>query len=147
MTAFGGYYNDVTMGSMAYQITSLTIVYIYSAVYWGADQRKHQSAASLAFVRGIHRGPVNSSRKWSVTRKMFPFDDAIMGCRDDLADSTVDVAARYWGTQAPAFSSLCQVNAMKRFDRVSFWSVNVLAPMCCIVFTCVLLGNKYLCQM
>ena len=46
------------MGSMASQITSLTIV--YSTVYSAADQRKHQSSASLAFVRGIHRGPGNS---------------------------------------------------------------------------------------
>ena len=43
------------MGTMASQITSLTIV--YSAVYSGADQSKHQSSASLAFVWGIHRGP------------------------------------------------------------------------------------------
>ena len=64
------------MGSMASQITSLTIV--YSAVYSGADQRKHQCSASLAFVRGIHRGPVNSPHKWPVTRKMFPCDDVIM---------------------------------------------------------------------
>ena len=64
------------MGSTASQITSLTIV--YSAVYLGADQRKYQSSASLAFVRGIHRGPVNSPHKWPVTRKMFPFDDVIM---------------------------------------------------------------------
>ena len=70
------HYDDVTMSLMASQITSLTIV--YSTVYWGADQRKHQSSASLAFVRGIHRGPVNSPHKWPVTRKMFPFDDAIM---------------------------------------------------------------------
>ena len=41
------------MGAMVSQITSLTI--IYSTVYSGADQRKHQSSASLAFVRGIHR--------------------------------------------------------------------------------------------
>ena len=60
----------------ASQITSLTIV--YSTVYSDADQRKHQSSASLAFVRGIHRGPVNSPHKWPVTRKMFPFDDVIM---------------------------------------------------------------------
>ena len=33
---------------------------------------------SLAFVRGIHRWPVNSPHKWSVTRKMFPFDPVIM---------------------------------------------------------------------
>ena len=62
------------MGAMTSQITSLTIV--YSTVYSGADQRKHQSSASLAFVRGI--GPVNSPHKWPVTRKMFPFEGGIM---------------------------------------------------------------------
>ena len=67
------HYGDVIMGAMASQITSLTIV--YSTVYSDADQRKHQSSASLAFVWGIHRGPVNSPHKWPVTRKMFPFDD------------------------------------------------------------------------
>ena len=70
------HYNDVIMGTITSQITSLTIV--YSTVYSDADQRKHQSTASLAFVRGIHRGPVNSPRKWPVTWKMFPFDDVIM---------------------------------------------------------------------
>ena len=69
-------HNDVIMSAMASQITSLTIV--YSTVYSDADQRKHQSSASLAFVRGIHRAPVNSPHKWPVTRKMFPFDDVIM---------------------------------------------------------------------
>ena len=64
------------MGVMASQITSLTIV--YATVYSDADQRKHQSSAPLAFVRGIHRGPVNSPHKWPVTRKMVPFDDVIM---------------------------------------------------------------------
>ena len=67
------------MGTMASQITSFTIV--YSTVYSGAVQRKHQSSASLAFVRGIHRGPVNSQHKGPVTRKMFPFDDGIMLAR------------------------------------------------------------------
>ena len=69
-------YNDVTMSSTAYEITGFTIV--YSTVYLDADQRKRQSSASLAFVRGIHRWPVNSPQKWPVTRKMFPFDDVIM---------------------------------------------------------------------
>ena len=64
------------MGTIASQITSLTIV--FSTAYSDADQRKHQSSASLAFVRGIHRGPVNSSHKCPVTRKVFPFDDVIM---------------------------------------------------------------------
>ena len=70
------HYNDVIMSAIASQITSLTIV--YSTVYPGADQSKHQSSASLAFVWGIHRGPVNSPHKWPVTRKLFPFDDVIM---------------------------------------------------------------------
>ena len=64
------------MGAIASQITSLTIV--YSIVYSDAYQRKLQSSASPAFVRGIHRGPVNYPHKWPVTRKMFPFDDVIM---------------------------------------------------------------------
>ena len=70
------HYGDVIMGTIASQITSFTIV--YSTVYSDADQRKHQSSASQAFVREIHRGPVNSPHKWTVTRKMFPFDDVIM---------------------------------------------------------------------
>ena len=70
------HYNDVIMGTMASQITSLTI--LYSTVYSGVDRRLHQSSASLVFVQGIHRGPVNSPHKWPVTWIMFPFDDIIM---------------------------------------------------------------------
>ena len=69
-------YDDVIMTMLASQITSLTVV--YSIVHSGVNQRKHQSSASLAFVREIHRGPVNFPHKWPVTRKMFPFDDVIM---------------------------------------------------------------------
>ena len=64
------------MGPMSYLIASLTIV--YSPVFSGAYQREHQSSASLAFVRGINRWPVNSPHKGPVTQKMFPFDDVIM---------------------------------------------------------------------
>ena len=64
------------MTMIASWITSLTVVYL--SVYSGTDQRKYQSSATLAFVQGIHRGPVNSPHKWPVTRKMFPFDDVIM---------------------------------------------------------------------
>ena len=70
------HYDDVIMTMLASQITSLAVV--YSIVYSGVNQRKHQSSASLAFVREIHRGPVNFPHKWPVTRKMFPFDDVIM---------------------------------------------------------------------
>ena len=55
------HYSDVIMSTMASQITGVSIV--CTAVVSGADQRKHQSSAPVAFVRGIHRWPVNSSHK------------------------------------------------------------------------------------
>ena len=61
--------NGVIMSAITSQITGASIV--CSTVGAGPDQRKHQSCASLAFVRGIHRWPVNSSRKRPVTRKCF----------------------------------------------------------------------------
>ena len=77
---WSNHYSDIIMGTMMSQITSLTIV--YSTIYSGADQRKHQSSASLAFVQGIHRWPVNSLLKWPVMGKIFPFDDVIMSLKD-----------------------------------------------------------------
>ena len=65
------HYNDVITGANASQITSLTIV--YSTLYSGIDQWKHQSSA----VRGIHRWAGNSPHKWQ-TQKVFPFDDVIV---------------------------------------------------------------------
>ena len=70
------HHNGAIMGAMASHTISLTIV--YSVVFSGANQRKHQSSASLAFVRGTHRWPVNSPHKGPVTRKMSPFDDVII---------------------------------------------------------------------
>ena len=70
------HYSDVIKGMMASQITNLTIV--YSTLYSGADQRKQQSSASMAFVLWINQWPVNSPHKWPVMTKMFPFDDVIM---------------------------------------------------------------------
>ena len=70
------HYFDVIMNTIASQITSLTVV--YWIVFSDTDQRKHQSSVLLAFVREIHRSPVNSPHKEPVTRKMFPFDDVIM---------------------------------------------------------------------
>ena len=64
------------MSMIVSQITSLMSV--YSTVYSGAVQSKHQSSASQAFVRGIHRWPVNSPHNGPVTRKMLPFDDIMI---------------------------------------------------------------------
>ena len=69
------HYNDAIMSAMAPQITGTSVV--CSTVSSGTDQRKHQSSASLVFVRGIHRWPVDSPHKGPVTWKLFPFDDTI----------------------------------------------------------------------
>ena len=65
------HYSVVIMTVMVSQITGVSIV--YSTVCAGADQRKHQSSASLAFVRGIRRCLVNSLHLGPVTPKMFLF--------------------------------------------------------------------------
>ena len=83
------HYDDVIMGTIASLITSLTVV--YSTVYSDADQRKHQSSASLAIVWGIHRGPVNSPHQWPVTRKMFPYDDVIMHADSCVTSKTQEI--------------------------------------------------------
>ena len=70
------HYSDFLMSAMASQINSISIV--YSTACSGAYQWKRQSSASLAFVTGIIRCPVNSPHKGPVPRKMFSFDDVTM---------------------------------------------------------------------
>ena len=76
------HYSDVIMSTVASQITGVSIV--YSTVCSGADQRKHQTSASLTFERGIQRWTMNSQHKGPVTRKIFPSDDVIMMTRQLL---------------------------------------------------------------
>ena len=96
------HYFDVIMGMMASQITSFTIV--YSTVYSAADQRKHQSSTSLAFVWGIHRWAVNSLHKLPVMRKMFPFDDVIMFWKLLLP---VFIYSSMWVTSMKTHNNFC----------------------------------------
>ena len=74
---YQSHYSDVIIKAMTSQITHVTIVYLTACA--DADQRKYQSSASLALVRWIHRWPVNSPHKGPVMRKMFPYDDVIIG--------------------------------------------------------------------
>ena len=70
------HHNGDIMSAMASQITGVSIV--CPTVCFSTDQRKHQSFASLAFMRGIHRWSVDSPHEGLVTRKMLPFDDVIV---------------------------------------------------------------------
>ena len=110
------HYSDVTMGAMSSQITSLTIV--YSTVYSGADQRKHQCSASLAFVRGIHRLPVNSPHKWPVTQKMFSFGDVIMESWSDFNYVNTIIACH--GTAILYVWQIYIINLLK-YDKGCLW--------------------------
>ena len=52
--------------------------------------KKASKHPSLAFVRGIHRWPMNSPHKWPVTRKMYPFDDVVM-CSTNIPSQQIEV--------------------------------------------------------
>ena len=116
------------MSAMTSQIVNLTIV--YSIVYSDPDERKHQSSASLAFVWGIHRGPVNSPHKWPVTRKMFPFDDVIMDNHIDVIMSAmtsqiVNLTIVYSTVYSDAYQRKHQSSASLAFVRgIHRWPVN-----------------------
>ena len=91
------------MSAVVSQITGVSIV--CSTVCSGADQINHQSSASLAFVRGIHRSPVNSQHKGEVTRKMFPCDDFIMSRYDigSVRDYTKKQGGTYYRNKKNVF--------------------------------------------
>ena len=101
--------------------TSLTIV--YSTVYTGADQRKHHSSASLVLLRGIHRWPVTSPYKGSVTRKMFPFGDVIMNNTDS---GKIHCCYEWYSLWLPQ----CQSPAEYAID--SIFMINIQ----CVLFYC-----------
>ena len=110
------------MTMLASQITSLPVV--CSIVYSDVNQRKHQSSASLAFVREIHRGPVNFPHKWPVTRKMFPFDDVIMLIVYNLPYVIFDIDS----SQSVAKLKCC---IQLFFDKHVFKSVNQIQVFAC----------------
>ena len=110
------------MSTIASQITSLAIV--YSTVYSGTDQRKHQSSASLAFVWGIHRWSVNSTHKEPVTRKMFPFDDVIM---ENRVLSWCQLS-RYYGYSRLSSGQPAESSVTPKLASLRFAALNVTHP-------------------
>ena len=118
------HYIDVIMTTMASQSASLMVV--YSIVYSDADQRKHQSSASPAFVWGNHRGPLNSPHKWPVTRKMFPFDDVIMKQETPV--------------RSPLYENI-GISIGRHFRRHSS-KTNMMTASKCAIFTTCLVSNS-----
>ena len=104
------------MSAMASEITGASVV--YSTFCSDADQTKYQSSASLAFVRGIHRWPVNSPHKGPVKRKMFQFGDVIMG---------------YWPVSVLPRDIMVATNAHIRYECDIFvsWNAEILGRQIC----------------
>ena len=122
------HYHDDIMVSMASQISNLTSV--YSTVYSCADQRKHQSSASLAFVWGIHRGPVNSPHKCPVTPKMFPFDDVNMLCPSTFVTSSAVTAIHSEPSVAFHLVGILQVTRTTRVAITTEHHFNIVFCWC-----------------
>ena len=127
---FVQHYSDVIIGAMASQITSQTIV--YSTVYSGADQRKHQSSASLALVREIHRSPVNSPHKLASNAKIcsiwWRHHEIVVASRIPIAPQTL-ISSRhlalswllsYWGVslQTSPISLRCVSHASEYWFHI-----------------------------
>ena len=138
------HYNDVIMDTIASQITSLTIV--YPTVYSGADQRKHQSSASLAFVCRIHRRPVNSPHKWPVTRKMFPFDDVIVYLYSVSWSSAtkfwIEADANYHWVRSVWLQSILRYPAWWNIYAYIFLSHAAICSFYILLFISVIVSNK-----
>ena len=130
------------MSAMASQITGVSIV--YSTVCSGAVQRKHQSSAALAFVKGIHRWPVDSPRKGPVTGKMFPFDDVIMvseihGMRSPLEATAAATALQTSTAGAAMFTMVVRVMTRRAWvGRRRFYHrrVHRSAHVCALIVIC-----------
>ena len=137
-TRWFSHYHDVIMSPMASQITNPTSV--YSIVYSGTDQRKHQSSASLAFVRGFHRWPVNSPHKGPVTRKMFPFDDVIMMAAILFRPLCLDYNVQYKVYKESNKNNLNTILSFIPFDKAKCLFVEHFKQ----ILTCLLFGVSQL---
>ena len=109
------HYSDIIMSAIVAPITRLMIV--YSTVYSGTDQRKPQSAASLAFMRGIHRWLGNSPHHGPVTWKMFPFDDVIMYKGMQFVSSKYDLCSFLYSYYRQTSNRSCTLISNKIVDH------------------------------
>ena len=116
------------MSAMASGITSVSVV--FSSVWSGADQRKHQSSASLAFVSGNHRSAMDYPHKGSVMRKLFPFGDVVI--KIDLTKVTLRCRFRNHG-KGPFDKAVVKVLSYHSMQSINFATICLLANRMCVV--------------
>ena len=98
---------------------------VYSTIYLCTDQRKHQSSASLAFMKVIHRWPVTSPHKGPVARKMFAFDDVIIITGIAISGKTVSILIRSLVIWWLHRTQIHNINSLQRFQRIIYYSFGI----------------------
>ena len=130
------HYSGVIMSRMASQITDVSMV--CSIVCSCADQ----SSASLAFVRGIHRLPVNSPHKRASNAEMFPFDDIIMHKSYGQTSLVIGITAVYWSSLIWITVMCCILSLIT--DLVGLGGIFMATdPIILLVMSVHLFGNTY----
>ena len=86
---------------------------------------KHRNSTSLAFVRGIHRWPVNSPHKRPETRKMYSFDDVIMDCKSSAIDKVkIELEISYFvGRTYNNLSTACCMILWSKFKSTQHYDI------------------------
>ena len=120
------HYNDVIMTTMASEITSLTVV--YSTVYSDADQRKHQSSASLAFVWEIHRDRWIPRTKGQLRGKCFhlmtsSWSESMMVSPLTYHFAQWDSELTYWGRNKMAL--ILQTAFSNAFSLMKIYAIEI----------------------
>ena len=124
-------FNDVKIAS---QITSLPIV--FSTVYSDLDQSNYQSSASLAFVQGIHREPVNSPHKWPVMREMlhlmtswlYAFQQTQIFKNKRGGNTALHIALQFWITSIHLLLNVILVTPMANVCGQYFFVIIIVIP-------------------
>ena len=130
------HYCDVIMGTMASQITTITI--IYSTVYSDADQRKHQRSASLAFVWGIYN--VKSTMYTRVYKRLLQFHrNCLQKSRIiiKLSFMIFDTLGRHWGLTI--YLHIMYTCISNWYDNAKVWGILIHGSVCPLY----MYGRKY----
>ena len=130
------HYIDVIMTTMVFQITSLMVV--YSTIYSDADQRKHQSSASLAFVWGSHRAGEFPAQRASYAENVSiwwrhhvaslpqPVEICHGYTKSDPLDPWMNAQLR-WNFAAPTATELCENKQVEGRSWIYVQHVNLRA--------------------
>ena len=117
MWIFLDHYNAAILGAIASQITSLTIVFL--TVHLDTDQRKHQSSASLAFVREFPAHMASNAENVSIWWRHHEYPWAVeveftqIWLKPKIWQFT-SVYRTWWRHQMETFSALLAISAGPR---------------------------------